>query len=604
MTRQRSNAVSGGRAPFIGAKPSQAPIIGSHRERAPIGDHRAPQQEPTLNLQQSIGNQATQELGSNYGMYATLPDEQLAPETPIDAGTSAPTPVPPGYSSYSVPVPMQMPSSTESGDGGFYSGDGGFYSGDDVHVGGGSDTVAEDDDSYSDGVYGGSNATEVEPRPKPSLPPKRVSDSGLEMEPNKEVAFDQTVVPKGTIHGVDIDSTTFYADESQRAQYGRSFDKHGKMKNKTDGSSLNTIGSERAAVMGSRPDRHIFVMDEQGGFHSNDAIKENRTRSKQIKDDRKAQITSLADEPEKQEMLRNQKLPNMERFHHTSFLAGQDVAGAGEMQVRDGQVELVSDASGHYMPESRQMMQTVKQLQKNKVSVEQLGVEFIGKPQFEYETDMDTGEHARDEATGKKIQKRDEHGNKIRQRDAQGRAISTKNMQASAMELLGYENHTPDTAEEQMREMHGKKDGVLKELLSKVKRIEPIPGVRDKKDAVMQELLATRGQTAPTSENVPSPKASDGFGQYRGNNDIFDVHNLSEDSGYTEVDENGRLPGFQGGDDSYYDDDGAGVMEGIVDRGYTDIQENGGSEDNVNHDIQEEDEIVDRGYGSGYGVHM
>ncbi|MFC5404961.1 hypothetical protein [Cohnella soli] len=537
MTRPRSNAISGGRAPFIGARPSQAPTIGAHRDRPSIGGHRVPQQEPSLDLQQSIGNQATQELGSQYTMYNPIAEEPPVMYSEIESGIPE---IQSGssYGSYSEP---------ENGGGA--------------------------DDSSSGDWYGGTYTDEAPPRPKPSLAPKRQSDTGFEMEPNKEVELDKAVIPKGTIHGVDIDSTTYYAGECERAKYGRSFDESGKMKKSTDGSTLNTIGSERGAVRGAKPDRHIFVMDEQGGFHSNDAVKENRERSSQIKDARKAEIASLADEPDKQAMLRNQKLQNMERFHHTSFLAGQDVAGAGELQVRDGQVELVSDASGHYMPESRQMMQTVQQLQKNKVSVEQLGVEFIGKPQFEYETDPDTGEHARDEATGKRIHKKDEHGRKIMQRDAQGRGISTKNMQASAMELLGYENHSPDTAEEQMRAMHGKKDSVMQELLRKVKRVEPISGPGDKKDAVMQELLATRKPTAPTSESVPTPQVPDVSAQYRGNNDIFDVHNLPTDAGYVDADENGRLPGFQDGEDSYYDedDDGGGsgnVMEDIIDRGY------------------------------------
>jgi hypothetical protein len=39
------------------------------------------------------------------------------------------------------------------------------------------------------------------------------------------------------------------------------------------------------------------------------------------------------------------------RIHHTSLLAGQPVVGAGELEVRDGRVVAMTDASGHYRPE-------------------------------------------------------------------------------------------------------------------------------------------------------------------------------------------------------------------------------------------------------------
>ena len=37
--------------------------------------------------------------------------------------------------------------------------------------------------------------------------------------------------------------------------------------------------------------------------------------------------------------------------HHSSLLAGQVVAGAGELRVRDGRLEWISDKSGHYRPD-------------------------------------------------------------------------------------------------------------------------------------------------------------------------------------------------------------------------------------------------------------
>ncbi|MFK2827300.1 hypothetical protein QYG89_17055, partial [Bacillus sp. B190/17] len=101
------------------------------------------------------------------------------------------------------------------------------------------------------------------------------------------------------------------------------------MTNASDGSDLSTIGAKKAAFEGSKPDRHIFTMDGKGQFLTADAIKENEDRG--------------------QDAL-NRGHSQQERFHHSSFNAGEAVAGAGEMQVRDGQVELVSDTSGHYRP--------------------------------------------------------------------------------------------------------------------------------------------------------------------------------------------------------------------------------------------------------------
>jgi hypothetical protein len=50
-------------------------------------------------------------------------------------------------------------------------------------------------------------------------------------------------------------------------------------------------------------------------------------------------------------------------FHHSSFLAGQPVAGAGEIVVEDGRIVGMSDASGHYRPPPQFLQQVLDQLQ-------------------------------------------------------------------------------------------------------------------------------------------------------------------------------------------------------------------------------------------------
>lgn len=217
--------------------------------------------------------------------------------------------------------------------------------------------------------------------------------------------FDTTLYGPNPHMGTTMNSTTFYADTpDKRAPFTRKFDENGKMSSVAGGAALSSIGAERPAAIGAKGDRHIFAMDGEGQFHTADAIKENKTRGQAAKDSGAV---------------------SQERFHHSSFLGGAEVAGAGEMQIRDGQVELVSDTSGHYRPGSKQMMQTVKQLEKNNVSMEKMGVEFVGK------------------------------------------GGGQKNMQASALELLGYQNHSPETAETQMRAKHAEKNTMLGELLGK-----------------------------------------------------------------------------------------------------------------------------------------
>lgn len=50
------------------------------------------------------------------------------------------------------------------------------------------------------------------------------------------------------------------------------------------------------------------------------------------------------------------------QFHHSSFLAGGDVAGAGELVVENGELTLITDQSGHYQPTQAMTAQVVQHL--------------------------------------------------------------------------------------------------------------------------------------------------------------------------------------------------------------------------------------------------
>lgn len=68
------------------------------------------------------------------------------------------------------------------------------------------------------------------------------------------------------------------------------------------------------------------------------------------------------------------------RFHHSSFLAGEPVAGAGEMTIVNGTLIRISNSSGHYRPDLRNMLQVLQELVNNNVNLwqVQLNVKYEG----------------------------------------------------------------------------------------------------------------------------------------------------------------------------------------------------------------------------------
>jgi hypothetical protein len=84
---------------------------------------------------------------------------------------------------------------------------------------------------------------------------------------------------------------------------------------------LDTTGiGTTARFKGSKPERMIFTMDTEGDLNLADSRAEEDAR------------------------------PGM-RVHHSTLGGGVEVAGAGEMKIREGVVEQVSDTSGHYRPD-------------------------------------------------------------------------------------------------------------------------------------------------------------------------------------------------------------------------------------------------------------
>jgi hypothetical protein len=56
-------------------------------------------------------------------------------------------------------------------------------------------------------------------------------------------------------------------------------------------------------------------------------------------------------------------------FHHSSFLAGGNVAGAGEIKIEGGRIKGITNKSGHYLPTAEEMTQVFAELESNGVDL-------------------------------------------------------------------------------------------------------------------------------------------------------------------------------------------------------------------------------------------
>jgi hypothetical protein len=66
------------------------------------------------------------------------------------------------------------------------------------------------------------------------------------------------------------------------------------------------------------------------------------------------------------------------RFHHSSFLAGGDVAGAGEIKVERGELKGISNKSGHYRPGPEHLVQVLQELRSRGVKLEGVAATVYG----------------------------------------------------------------------------------------------------------------------------------------------------------------------------------------------------------------------------------
>ncbi len=109
----------------------------------------------------------------------------------------------------------------------------------------------------------------------------------------------------------------------------RLFARDGLLHRAADGMPFDT---QQAATHWSGQGRAMFVMDEHGNLYAS------------VEQD-------------------------VGRLHHSSFLGGKPVAGAGELEVRDGLPVLITRKSGHYLPTEEQLSQVRDMLSEQGIDV-------------------------------------------------------------------------------------------------------------------------------------------------------------------------------------------------------------------------------------------
>jgi len=66
-------------------------------------------------------------------------------------------------------------------------------------------------------------------------------------------------------------------------------------------------------------------------------------------------------------------------FHHSSFLAGMPTAGAGELKVDSGTLQVITNKSGHYKPGRAQMINVLKQLKERGVGLTGVRLDLVSE---------------------------------------------------------------------------------------------------------------------------------------------------------------------------------------------------------------------------------
>jgi len=168
----------------------------------------------------------------------------------------------------------------------------------------------------------------------PEIPERRTGRPDLPTKALESRYWGETDAARAReIFGVDNTRGVQYLSPEEAEAYrvfvhkGKLYNVNGELVNTADAASLHHGGAGRA----------IFVMDSQGNLYLSTQHK-------------------------------------IAEFHHSSFLAGRPVAGAGEMVVENGRILLLTDRSGHYQPPPEFQQQVLRVLAEEGVDVSTIDV--------------------------------------------------------------------------------------------------------------------------------------------------------------------------------------------------------------------------------------
>jgi hypothetical protein len=131
----------------------------------------------------------------------------------------------------------------------------------------------------------------------------------------------------------EANKAVVYLDDSERAQLALSVGEDGKLYD-ADGNLFDTTGAPG--------NKAIWVMDKDGNLY--------------------AATTQ-----------------DVGTFQHSSILAGKPVAGAGEIEVSNGEIVSINDKSGHYLPTREFTMRAVNHLRSQGVNISDSQILFTAK---------------------------------------------------------------------------------------------------------------------------------------------------------------------------------------------------------------------------------
>jgi hypothetical protein len=171
-------------------------------------------------------------------------------------------------------------------------------------------------------------------------------------------------LPQGAARAQFSEIKTRYFDEAEqqastvRAKDGRLVDPKGQL---VDTTAATGIGTFMAGGAG----KHIYAMGEDNEMRAVDPWAAHR----------ETRLDGGTDDP-------GTAVPHaLELVNHSSLIAGDRAAAAGEITAEKGKLQQVSDQSGHYRPDNPMLHQAVKHFADEGIDMHDVAVKMVGKKQ-------------------------------------------------------------------------------------------------------------------------------------------------------------------------------------------------------------------------------